>query len=85
MVKNKSMKKKKNNEWVLIKVKALISEQMKMCNTEYKPYLCRLKETEEGYKEIENFCVQQFFETDMDISDALTLKEQLLNPNYIIE
>jgi hypothetical protein len=79
------MKKKNNNEWVLIQVKALIAEQMKICNSEYKPYLCKLKQTEEGYKEIENFCVQQFFETDMDISDALNLKEQLLNPNYIIE
>ena len=32
-----------------------------------------------------SICIQQFFETDMDISDALILKEQLLNPNYIIE
>jgi hypothetical protein len=81
------MKKNKESEsqWLLAKVKALIAEQMKICNTQFKPYLCKLKETAEGYKEIEDFCIQQFFETDMDISDALTLKEQLLNPNYIIE
>jgi hypothetical protein len=79
------MKKKENKEWLLAKLKALIAEQVKMCNRDYKPYLCKLKETQEGYQEIENFCIRAFFETDMDVSDALTLKEQLLNPNYIIE
>lgn len=77
--------KKSDSEWLLVQLKALIGEQMKICNSEYKPYLCRLKETPQGYEEIENFCIRAFFETNMDVSEALTAKEQLLNPNYIIE
>jgi len=38
-----------------------------------------------GYKDIEDFCIQAFFNTNMDVSEALVMKENLLNPNYLTD
>jgi len=79
----------KNNsnrsEIIMLELKMLIAENLTFCNLESTPYLCALKETKEGYKEIEDFCIKAFFETDMDVSEALVIKENLLNPNYLTD
>ena len=82
------MKKKKDNvsrEIMLMEIKMLVKENLKYCDTKSTPHLCGYKQTEEGYKDIENFCIKAFFETDMDVSEALVMKENLLNPNYLID
>ena len=82
------MKKKKDNvsrEIMLIEIKMLIAENLKYCDANATPYLCRYKQTTEGYADIENFCIKAFFETDMDVSEALIMKENLLNPNYLTD
>lgn len=70
---------------MLIEIKMLIKENLSYCDNKSTPYLCAYKQTEEGYKDIENFCIKAFFETDMDVSEALVMKENLLNPNYLID
>lgn len=76
---------KKRNEILMMELKMLIRENLNFCNYENTPNICSLKETEEGYKEIEDFCIKAFFETEMNVSEALVMKENLLNPNYIID
>jgi len=70
---------------LLLDLKMLIRENLKFCDDKSTPFLCAYKETEEGYKDIEDFCIKAFFETDMDVSEALIMKENLLNPNYLTD
>jgi len=81
------MKKEKtiSRDLLMIEIKMLIRENLKYCSRKSTPYLCAYKETEEGYKDIENFCIQSFFNTNMDVSEALVMKENLLNPNYLTD
>lgn len=83
---NKKDKKTENQrEILLIEIKMLIQENLKMCDSKSTPYLCAYKQTEEGLKDIENFCINAFFETDMSVSEALIMKENILNPNYLTD
>lgn len=84
-MKNKKTTTQNRSEILLIELKMLISENLKFCNEASTPYLCAYKETEAGYKDIEDFCIKAFFETDMDVSEALVMKENLLNPNYLTD
>ena len=77
--------KKMSKDLLLIEIKMLIKENLEYCSMKATPYLCAYKETEEGYKDIENFCIQAFFNTNMDVSEALVMKENLLNPNYLTD
>jgi hypothetical protein len=80
------MKKESNDrEIIMIKVKKLIKDNLEFCNEKSTPYLCRFKETKEGYENIEEFVIKAFFDTNMTISDALSMKENILNPNYITD
>ena len=81
------MKKEKkiSRDLLLMELKMLIRENLEYCNSNSTPYLCAYKQTEEGYKDIENFCIEAFFNTNMDVSEALVMKENLLNPNYLTD
>jgi hypothetical protein len=81
------MKKEKtiSRELLLIEIKMLIRENLEYCSSNSTPYLCAYKQTKEGYNDIENFCIQAFFNTNMDVSEALVMKENLLNPNYLTD
>lgn len=89
--KTKVMKKKDKltndtkREMLVMELKILIKQNLNYCNSKSTPYLCAYKETIEGMQDIENFCIKAFFETDMDISEALIMKENLLNPNYLTD
>lgn len=76
---------KNRNEILIMELKMLIRENLNFCSNENTPNICALKQSEDGYKEIEDFCVKAFFETEMNVSEALVMKENLLNPNYIID
>ena len=81
----KKTKKNVSRELMLIEIKMLVKENLNYCDAKSTPHLCAYKQTEQGYKDIENFCIKAFFETDMDVSEALVMKENLLNPNYLID
>jgi hypothetical protein len=78
---------KKSNErdLLLIKLKKLIKDNLDFCDAESTPYLCNYKQTKEGYRDIEQFVIKAFFETNMSVSEALVVKENMLNPNYITD
>lgn len=84
-MKTKDRKTENQREILLLELKMLIQENLKICDSKSTPYLCAYKETEEGLKDIENFCIKAFFETDMSVSEALVMKETLLNPNYLTD
>lgn len=70
---------------LIMEIKMLVRENLKFCDEKSTPYLCSYKQSQEGYKDIEDFCIKAFFETDMDVSEALIMKENLLNPNYLTD
>lgn len=77
--------KKDSSEILIMEIKMLVRENLKFCDDKSSPYLCAYKQSQEGYKDIEDFCIKAFFETDMDVSEALIMKENLLNPNYLTD
>jgi hypothetical protein len=71
---------------LIVGIKRTIKEYLdSFCDDKSTPYLCKLKETAKGRKEIEDFVIKAFFNTDMGISDALVEKENMLNPNYLTD
>lgn len=56
----------------------------RFCNENDSFYVCRLKETEEGYKNLEQFVLRRMSKGDT-ISQAINLKERLLDPNRIVD
>lgn len=81
----KSKEKTMNRDLLLMELKVLIKSNLEYCNEQSTPYLCAYKQSEMGYKDIEDFCIQAFFNTNMDVSEALVMKENLLNPNYLTD
>lgn len=76
----------KKRDKLIIGIKRTIKEYLdSFCDENSTPYLCELKQTTEGRKEIEDFVIRAFFNTDMGISDALVEKENMLNPNYLTD
>ena len=70
---------------VILELKMVIKEYMDFCNEKNTPYVCKLKNTQEGYKAIEDFIIQSILETDMSVSEAIVQKERILNPNYLTD
>jgi len=54
-----------------------------LCTENTTPYLCKLRDTKKGYKEIEQFVINMVFKKQYTIADALFLKERQLNPQMI--
>ena len=84
-MKNTNNKEPLSRDVLLLEIKMLVRENLKFCNEKSTPYLCSYSQTQEGYNDIEDFCIKAFFETDMDVSEALIMKENLLNPNYLTD
>jgi hypothetical protein len=84
-MKNTTNKQPLSRDVLLLEIKMLVRENLKFCNEKSTPYLCSYSQTKEGYNDIEDFCIKAFFETDMDVSEALIMKENLLNPNYLTD
>ena len=56
----------------------------RFCNENDSFYVCKLKETKKGYKSIEDFVLRRMSKGDT-ISQAINLKERLLDPNRIVD
>jgi hypothetical protein len=79
------MAKKKERQVLMVELKKLIKDNLEFCDEQSTPYLCAYKESSEGYADVESFVIKAFFETNMSVSDALVIKENLLNPNYLTD
>jgi len=62
-------------------IKAFIDE---FCNENDSFYVCKLASTEKGYKEVEQFILQRMSLGDT-IDQAVNLKEQILDPNRLVD
>ena len=46
---------------ITIRLNKLIAENLNFCDEESTPYICNLKQSKSGYKEIEKFVIKCFF------------------------
>lgn len=78
---------KENNERLMLKrrLEFMIHQYLEMCDEYNTPYLCRYIKDKEGYDEVVEFCVKMFILNQTSIGDALVQKENILNPNYLID
>lgn len=75
----------KRNEKLIEELKSAIKEFLDFCNEKRTPYICSLKQTKEGYEEIENFVIKGVVRQGLGISEAFLTYEKMLNPNTYID
>jgi len=75
----------KEAEDIIIECKKILAEYLEYCNEKRTPYLCALKETKEGYKEIEDFVLLSVCNGGNQVGQAIMDYERQLNPNYITD
>jgi len=72
------------NSKVIRESKKLIKEFLdKYCNQTNSPYVCELISSEKGYKELEQFVLQRIARNGDTITEAIMLKERILDPNRL--
>ena len=71
-------------EMLIVRLKILIGEYLTLCDSNNSPYLCQHIQMEEGYKDVEEFCISNFILNNTTIGESLVVKENLLNTNYTI-
>lgn len=71
-------------EMLIVRLKILIGKYLTLCDSNNSPYLCQHIQMEEGYKDVEEFCISNFILNNTTIGESLVIKENLLNTNYTI-
>jgi len=66
-------------------VKDILAKYLEFCNEKRTPYVCRLKSTPQGYKQIEDFVLKVAIRGKNKVGYAIMQMERQLDPNYIIE
>ena len=66
-------------------IKSRIADFLHYCNSDRTPYVCKAKETKEGYAMIEEYVLKAVVYNDRDITEAIMNYETLLNPNGYID
>jgi len=65
--------------------KDILAKYLEFCNEERTPYVCNLKSTPQGYKEVEDFVIKVTIRGGNKVGFAIMEMERHLDPNYIIE
>mgnify|MGYP001187770002 FL=1 len=73
------------NRKLIQEIKDILAQYLKVCNEERTPYVCNLKSTPQGYKEVEDFVLKVVVRGGNKVGFAIMELERQLNPNYIIE
>lgn len=73
------------NEKLIQEVKDMLAKYLKFCNEKRTPYVCQLKSTPQGYKEVEDFVLKVSIRGGNKVGFAIMEMERQLNPNYIID
>jgi|TARA_R110002153_G_scaffold240474_1_gene395093 hypothetical protein len=73
------------NRKLIQEIKDVLAQYLKVCNEERTPYVCNLKSTPQGYKEVEDFVLKVVVRGGNKVGFAIMELERQLNPNYIIE
>ena len=75
----------KESEQLISEYKKIISKYLEYCDEKRTPYVCALRQTKEGYKEIEDFVLESVCMGGNTAGYAIMEKERQLNPNYITD
>ena len=73
------------NRKLIQEIKDVLAQYLKVCNEERTPYVCNLKSTPQGYKEVEDFVLKVVVRGGNKVGFAIMELERQLSPNYIIE
>jgi len=74
-----------NKEAVISEAKILIKDFLdKYCNENDSPFVCDYIKTKGGYDEVEQFILRRMTKGDA-VSEAVMLKERLLDPNRLVD
>ena len=73
------------NRKLIQEIKDILAQYLKVCNEGRTPYVCNLKSTPQGYKEVEDFVLKVVVRGGNKVGFAIMELERQLNPNYIIE
>jgi len=73
------------NRKLIQEIKDVLAQYLKVCNEERTPYVCNLKSTPQGYKEVEDFVLKVVVRGGNKVGFAIMELERQLDPNYIIE
>lgn len=73
------------NKILIGRVKKVLAQYLKVCNEDRTPYVCNLKSTPDGYKEVEDFVIRVVIKGGNNVGFAIMEMERQLNPNYIID
>lgn len=66
-------------------IKLGLKQLLDFCDEDRTPYVCALKQTKEGYDEIERFVLNGVVRQGLGISEALITYEKMLNPNAYVD
>lgn len=67
----------------MLRLRTLIGKYLELCDKKNTPYLCEYVQQKENYDEVVEFCVTNFIVNQTSIGDSLSIKENILNPNYL--
>ncbi len=74
-----------NKQEVIDEAKILIKDFLdKYCNENDSPFVCDFIKTEGGYRVVEDFILQRMTKGDT-VSEAVMIKERLLDPNRLVD
>ena len=73
------------NRRAIESIKTAIADFLQYCDSDRTPYLCKAKETKEGYAMIEEYVLKAVVYNNRDITEAIMNYETLLNPNGYID
>jgi hypothetical protein len=68
-------------EQKMARLKELIAIELDSCNKLDWPYVCHMKDSKDGRKEIENMIIEQVKASGISVGQALDRIERAYNPN----
>ena len=65
------------------RAKQTISAYLKDCDSDTAPYVCKMKNTKEGYAELEQFILNLMCLEGYTVGQAIMIKERQLDPSLL--
>jgi hypothetical protein len=73
------------NQRAIDGIKSRLAEFLEYCDDDRTPYVCKARQTKEGYAMIEEYVLKSVVYNDKGIMEAVMNYETLLNPNGYID
>lgn len=65
------------------RAKKTIAAYLKDCDADTTPYVCKMKDTKQGYEELEQFILNLMCIESYTVGQAIMIKERQLNPSLL--